>query len=150
MSDTEDDKIYNGYYASNSSLLKLETTFKNGLKQFLDMISKERQFFNGDISTEDLYCEFVASHFVEKKEEKLKKRDESININKTMRNLKLVNSEVPDENKCWALIYKKKKLRQCQCIPQKDDYYCLSHGKLDVLPYGSVVFPEDSDDSDDS
>ena len=50
---------FNDFYASRTTLERLENVFKDGYLQILNYISEAPEFFNNVISGDDLYDEFV-------------------------------------------------------------------------------------------
>mgnify|MGYP000206216596 CR=1 FL=1 len=59
---------FEDYHASRSTLERLENTFKNGYLTVLKLIAKSPDFFNNEITAEELFHTFVEIPFNEIKE----------------------------------------------------------------------------------
>jgi hypothetical protein len=64
---------FEDYHASRTTLDRLETTFKNGYLHVLKLIAENNNFFNGDITGEELFNEFVVNPIQEIKDLEKKK-----------------------------------------------------------------------------
>ena len=137
---------FNDFYASRTTLERLENVFKDGYLQILNYISEAPEFFNNVISGDDLYDEFVMEPFEEIKEEQKLQKEIKKSKNREIKLIQIAKNQVLNRNKCHALIHIKRELRQCQSSLLHDDDFCHHHSKLDVLPYGRVNFEDDDND----
>lgn len=138
---------FEDYHSSRSTLERLENTFKNGYLNVLKLIAKSPDFFNGELTGEELFHEFVEIPFNEIKDREKKKNHKGgngieANGNGEENQLKISKKYRLNRNKCYAIIHLKHELRQCQSNPTPDDYLCIHHSKLDVLPYGIITFDD--------
>jgi hypothetical protein len=135
---------FEDYHASRTTLERLESNFKNGYLTVLKLIADSPDFFNGSLTGEELFTEFVENPLEEIKDQYKKKNkkngDGDDDEDDDTKELKMSDKYVLNRNKCHAIIHLKKELRQCQSNPTPDDYFCNHHSKLDVLPYGRVYF----------
>ena len=133
---------FEDYHSSRTTLERLESTFKNGYLSVLNLIADSPDFFNGDISGEELFKEFVLEPIEKIKELERKKRNTTKNSDSTLEDPELQISKNCKKNptNCHALIHLKNELRQCQGSQLPDDDFCRHHSKLDVLPYGRITF----------
>lgn len=136
---------FNDFYASRTTLERLENVFKDGYLQILNYISESPEFFNNVISGDDLYDEFVIEPFEEIKEEQKIEKEIKKAKNREIKKIQMSKNQILNRNKCHALIHTKGELRQCQSAFLQDDDFCRHHSKLDVLPYGRVNFDDDED-----
>jgi hypothetical protein len=129
---------FEDYHASRTTLDRLETTFKNGYLSVLKIIADSPNFFNGKITGEELFNEFVAQPIKEIKDlEKKKNNHENDDIEN--KDLPISKKYRINMSKCHALIHLKRELRQCQSNQLPDDDFCCHHSKLDTLPYGRIT-----------
>ena len=147
--------VIDDYYSSRRTLNRLETVFKKGYMTVLELIAESPLFFNGNISGEELYSDFIEEQFEMMKQKEQEKKEDITIKNCAIKKIKMAQHQVLDKHKCHALIHVKRELRQCQSKQLADDDFCIHHSKLDVLPYGRVNFngPSkfiDSDDNEDT
>jgi hypothetical protein len=134
------------YYISRVTLSRIETVYHNGFMSFFELISKSPDFFNNAISPDDLFKEFVSEPINEIREKVKEKKNINRLNNLREKKIKMDKHQIPDDNKCLALIHIKRQFRQCQNDQLSDDDFCVHHSKMDVLPYGRVNFYDDDDD----
>jgi hypothetical protein len=137
---------FDDYYTSKTTLDRLESTFKTGYLNVLNLIAESPDFFNNMITGKDLFNEFVYEPLNEIKEKEKEKKELQKNQNMEVKLIKIAKYQNLSISKCHALIHIKRELRQCQNTQLRDDDFCTHHSKLDVLPYGRVNFDEDLDD----
>ncbi len=139
-------KIVDDYYTSRITLNRLDAVFQNGYLTVLELISNSSEFFNGAITADELFKEFIDEPINEMKEIEKEKKELNKKKNNELKKIKMEKHQIIDANKCHALIHLNREFRQCQNAQLSDDDFCTHHSKLDILPYGRVNFFEDDDD----
>jgi len=137
------------YYTSRITLNRLDGVFQNGYMTVLELISNSSEFFNGAITADELFKEFIDDPINEMKEIEKEKKELNHKKNNKLKKIKMEKHQIIDDKKCHALIHLNREFRQCQNAQLSDDDFCTHHSKLDILPYGRVNFFNDDDDDDD-
>lgn len=139
------------YYTSRITLNRLDSVFQNGYMKVLELISNSSEFFNGSISADELFKEFIDEPINEMKEIEKEKKNLNRLKNNKIKKIKMEKHQIIDPKKCHALIHLNREFRQCQNTQLSNDDFCSHHSKLDVLPYGRVnFFDEDDEDNEDN
>ena len=141
---------FDNYSVSRTTLDRLESVFKEGYLQMLNKIANSPDFFNGTISGDELYEEFVREPISEIKQKEKHQKEEVRAQNYELKTIKMAKHQTLSRTKCHALIHIKHELRQCQNNQLHDDDFCVHHSVLDVLPYGRVIFTDDNSSNDES